>query len=142
MPSQAHFCDAVDDFTPLKLPHEVWAEILAHFEFDDMCAFRASCRAWKCVVDAEPCDKAIAKTYAERSMGDSSFWQKAMQRPAITAKPLPTFFAEICRIERFRRGIGISRLAKGELYNCWAIVDSKAPPDSTTVFETIVSKLR
>ena len=94
--------------------------ILPRLHFDEVCACRVVCRAWRALLRDQ--DWAIAQWYARVVLEDEAFWTRASARPTATSQPRATWHAEIVRIEAFQ-SVMRKRLTARDLYSLWRHLD-------------------
>lgn len=105
----------------LLLPPDVWTQILWHCSFSEVAALRAVSKEWKHYILS--LDDIIKTWYATCVLRDSRFWTLAEKRPPSRSRPLPTYFAEIVRIEGVQHLLS-SRMFATDFYELWTWMDS------------------
>ena len=103
-----------------KLPDEV-LELVVGADVALVCAARGTCAAWREAL--RRCERRVAERYADETLGDSRFWERALARPAHTARPLATWHAELVRVHAFRRLQ--PDLRADDFYRLWRCLDQR-----------------
>lgn len=122
--------------TIFRLPDDVWEIIVQHMVLHDCMALvnlRNTCAIGRQVMNQRGIDAAIGASYARYVLDDDKFWKFARTRPKWTSQPLRTYLDEVCRIESFRRRLGVGRLAACELYRLWPLLDAPYTPRTLTM---------
>lgn len=102
---------------------DVWTILVSQLSFDDVCSCRRVCHDWRSAL--RECELEVAKVYATTVLQDHMFWIRALQRPLRTSNPLPTWHAEVVRVERLNRAMH-GTLRAPHLYSYWRAVDDDA----------------
>ena len=99
------------------------AEVLCELApVEVLVAVRSTCRAARTHFDQADVQFYVAQRYATEVLGDAHFWWHAIARPLRTSRPLKSWYAEIARIEEFKRAINAS-LTASDFYRMWKGID-------------------
>ena len=64
----------------------------------------------------------VAVTYADRVLGDTAFWERASERPALTSQPLPDWHMEVMRVHSFL--MQTQFVSADVFYRMWQVMDA------------------